>query len=139
MTGALHVQVHPCGARALHIAPLPAGASREGALYPDGGEVTDLKEVRKTLYDIQRPGIAPEVGRTLLSTPIFVLFLTSPETTKPAWAVHIIMWLYADIGIARLRAGLGRRGSRAVPQPRSVALRRWSIQARPIEDVPSGE
>ncbi|KAK1923876.1 taurine catabolism dioxygenase [Papiliotrema laurentii] len=61
VTGELHVQVHPCGAQALHIDPLPAGAKREGALYPDGGEVTDLKEVRETLYKIQRPGIAPEL------------------------------------------------------------------------------
>lgn len=64
VTGDLHLQVHPCGARQLVIDPLPAGASKEGALYPDGGEVTDLKEVRETLYKLQRPGIAPEVRVT---------------------------------------------------------------------------
>lgn len=62
VTGSLHFQVHPCGARELHIEPLPAGSSREGALHPDGGVVTDLKEVRETLYKMQRPGIAPQVS-----------------------------------------------------------------------------
>lgn len=64
MTGSLHFQVHPCGAKELHIEPLPAGSSRDGALHPDGGIITDLKEVRKTLYNMQRPGIAPQVSRT---------------------------------------------------------------------------
>lgn len=60
VTGALHVQAHPCGAMALHIDPLPAGTNRPAdALYPDGGDVTDLKEVRELLYRIQRPGVAP--------------------------------------------------------------------------------
>jgi hypothetical protein len=57
----LHFEVHPCGARELIIDPLPEGASREGALYPDGAHITDLKEVRGLLYQMQRPGIAPEV------------------------------------------------------------------------------
>ncbi|RSH93606.1 hypothetical protein EHS25_006252 [Saitozyma podzolica] len=61
VTGALHIQVHPCGAQALHIDPLPAGASRDGALFPDGADITDLKETRALLYKIQRPGIAPEL------------------------------------------------------------------------------
>jgi len=61
VTGHLHVQVHPCGAQHLLIDPLPADSSREGAVYSDGGEITDLKEVRKVLYSLQRPGIAPEV------------------------------------------------------------------------------
>ena len=62
MTGSLHFQVHPCGAKELHVDPLPEGASREGALYPDGGVITDLKQVRETLYKMQRPGIAPQVS-----------------------------------------------------------------------------
>lgn len=61
MTGALHFQVHPCAAQELLIDPLPEGASRDGALYPDGARVTDLKEVRDLLYKMQRPGIAPNV------------------------------------------------------------------------------
>jgi len=61
VTGNLHIQVHPCGAQALLIDPLPEGASREGALYPDGGVIDDLKEVREILYHIQRPGISPEL------------------------------------------------------------------------------
>ncbi|ORX38065.1 hypothetical protein BD324DRAFT_624373 [Kockovaella imperatae] len=61
VTGDLHVQVHPCGARKLHIERLPSGAQKSGALYPEGGVVEDLKEVRDILYRIQRPGIAPEL------------------------------------------------------------------------------
>ena len=61
VTGALHFQVHPCGAQELLIDPLPEGASRDGALYPDGARLTDLKEVRDLLYKMQRPAIAPNV------------------------------------------------------------------------------
>jgi alpha-ketoglutarate-dependent taurine dioxygenase len=60
VTGSLHFQVHPCGAKELHIDPLSAGSSSEGALYPEGGVVTDLKVVRETLYAMQRPGISPQ-------------------------------------------------------------------------------
>lgn len=59
MTGRLHYQVHPSGAAGLDIAPLPAGASRENALYPDGATLNDLGQVRELLYKMQRPGIAP--------------------------------------------------------------------------------
>ncbi|KAE9395554.1 Clavaminate synthase-like protein [Gymnopus androsaceus JB14] len=61
VTGNLHFQVHPCGAAELIVDPLPAGASREGALYPDGAHLTDLKEVRGLLYKMQRPAIAPSL------------------------------------------------------------------------------
>ncbi|OWZ31670.1 taurine catabolism dioxygenase TauD [Cryptococcus neoformans c45] len=54
VTGALHVQVHPCGAYKLHISP-----SEGASLYPEGGVIDDLKTVREILYKIQRPGIAP--------------------------------------------------------------------------------
>ena len=43
----------------LFIDPLPAGANREGALFPDGAHLTDLKEVRDLLYKMQRPAITP--------------------------------------------------------------------------------
>ena len=43
----------------LIVDPLPAGASRDGALYPDGAHLKDLKEVREILYKMQRPAIAP--------------------------------------------------------------------------------
>ncbi|KAJ7693862.1 hypothetical protein B0H17DRAFT_1058494 [Mycena rosella] len=59
VTQALHFQVHPCGAAELLVAPLPAGAKREGALYPDGGHIKDIKAVRDLLYKMQRPAIAP--------------------------------------------------------------------------------
>ena len=61
MTGALHFQVHPCAVQELLIDPLPEGASRDGALYPDGARLTELKEVRDLLYKMQRPAIAPNV------------------------------------------------------------------------------
>jgi len=63
MTGELHLQAHPSAIKELIIAPLPASSStrttRDAALYPDGAHLTDLKQVRKTLYDLQRPAIAP--------------------------------------------------------------------------------
>ncbi|KAI0807755.1 Clavaminate synthase-like protein [Fomes fomentarius] len=61
ITGELHFQVHPCGVKELFIDPLPAGANREGALFPDGAHLTDLKEVRDLLYKMQRPAIAPSL------------------------------------------------------------------------------
>ena len=62
MTNELHFVVHPCGVRELFIDPLPEGAMREGALFPDGAHLTDLQEVRDLLYKMQRPGIAPSVS-----------------------------------------------------------------------------
>ncbi|KAG8971310.1 hypothetical protein FRC05_011302 [Tulasnella sp. 425] len=53
--------VHPCGVMELIVDPLPAGADREGALYPDGAHLKDLKEVRDIIYKMQRPAIAPEL------------------------------------------------------------------------------
>ncbi|CAK5271265.1 unnamed protein product [Mycena citricolor] len=61
VTGQLSFQVHPCGVAELLIDVLPAGASREGALYPDGAHLKDLKEVRGLLYKMQRPAIAPSL------------------------------------------------------------------------------
>jgi xanthine dioxygenase len=65
VTGLLHFQVNACAAQELLIDPLPEGASRQSALYPDGAHVKDLKEVRDLLYKMQRPAIAPSV-RVLL-------------------------------------------------------------------------
>lgn len=42
--------------------PLPEGKSKEGALYPDGAHLKDIVEVRRILYEMQRPGIAPNVS-----------------------------------------------------------------------------
>jgi hypothetical protein len=58
----LHFQVHPCGAQELLVDPLPKGSNREGALYPDGAHITDLKQVREILYEMQRPAITPSVS-----------------------------------------------------------------------------
>ncbi|KAF9469501.1 taurine catabolism dioxygenase [Collybia nuda] len=60
-TGELHFEVHPCGAAELLVDPVPAGAKREGALFPDGAHLTELKEVRELLYKMQRPAIAPKL------------------------------------------------------------------------------
>ncbi|KZT51782.1 Clavaminate synthase-like protein [Calocera cornea HHB12733] len=61
VTGQLHFEVHPCGVQELIIPPLPEGAKKEGALYPDGAHITDLKEVRELVYKMQRPAIAPKL------------------------------------------------------------------------------
>ena len=61
VTGGLHFQVHPCGVCELLVDPLPAGAKREGALYPDGAHLKNLGEVRDILYKMQRPAIAPKL------------------------------------------------------------------------------
>ncbi|GJE97802.1 TauD/TfdA family dioxygenase [Phanerochaete sordida] len=61
VTGGLHFQVHPCGVCELFVDPLPAGAAREGALYPDGAHLTDLGLVRDLMYRMQRPAIAPSL------------------------------------------------------------------------------
>ncbi|TFK42100.1 Clavaminate synthase-like protein, partial [Crucibulum laeve] len=61
VTGMLYLQVHPCAIREIHIDPLPEGANREGALYPDGAHITDLEEVRNLVYKMLRPGIAPSL------------------------------------------------------------------------------
>jgi xanthine dioxygenase len=55
------MQVAACGAAELLIDGLPVGAKRQGALYPDGAHITNLKETRGLLYKMQRPGIAPNV------------------------------------------------------------------------------
>jgi len=61
VTQQLHFQVHPCGISEIFVDPLPGGASKEGALYPDGAHITDLKTVRELMYKMQRPAIAPEL------------------------------------------------------------------------------
>ncbi|KAI0313221.1 taurine catabolism dioxygenase [Amylostereum chailletii] len=61
VTQALHFQVHPCGVQELLVDPLPEGAKREDALYPDGAHLKDLKQVRELLYKMQRPAIAPSL------------------------------------------------------------------------------
>ncbi|KAJ3916126.1 Clavaminate synthase-like protein [Lentinula edodes] len=58
---ALSFQVHPCCGTEVLIKPLPPGASRENALYPDGAHLNELSEVRDLLYRMQRPAIAPSL------------------------------------------------------------------------------
>lgn len=81
MTQELAFQVHPCGAQELIVDPLPEGADREGALFPDGAHIKDLKEVRELLYKMQRPAIAPEVSvlPSLLSCCLMCLLAGIPS------------------------------------------------------------
>ncbi|TFK47314.1 Clavaminate synthase-like protein [Heliocybe sulcata] len=60
VTGELHFQVHPTCAAEIYVAALPAHSRKEGELYPEGAHLTDLKEVRALLYQMQRPAIAPK-------------------------------------------------------------------------------
>jgi hypothetical protein len=86
VTGALHFQVHPCAAQELLIDALPEGASRDGALYPDGAHLTDLKEVRDLLYKMQRPAVAPSVC-PLFS--LFIYFLVSSLIAVDSWSTRM--------------------------------------------------
>lgn len=72
MTRELHFQVHPCGVTELFVEPIPEGAKREDALYPDGTHVTNLGEIRDLLYKMQRPAIAPSVS-CLICVVVFTL------------------------------------------------------------------
>jgi len=84
VTGALHFQVHPCAAQELLIDPLFEGALREGALYPDGAHITDLKEVRDLLYKMQRPAMAVGV-RICFLFPFSSLRLTWAISPRFSW------------------------------------------------------
>ena len=44
--------------------------------------MTDLKEVRETLYKIQRPGIAPDVSRESCRQSVPVLPDAAPRFTR---------------------------------------------------------
>jgi len=68
----------------LHVDPLPEGASREGALYPDGAHLTDLKEVRGLLYKMQRPAIAPSVSL------LHILACHSSSAPRISWFTRTI-------------------------------------------------
>ncbi|KAJ7687601.1 hypothetical protein B0H17DRAFT_1136152 [Mycena rosella] len=61
-TPAVLFQVHRCGATEEIIGALPAGAKRDGALFPDGTHLTNPTEIRELSYTMQRPAIAPSVG-----------------------------------------------------------------------------
>jgi len=110
VTGGLHLQIHPSAVRSLHIAPLPAGVERkEGQLYPEGGEVTNLEEVRKIVYGLQRPGISPELvyphGQ-----------FSRGETRAGRWNEGRTALIFFTASIMRLRLGRGRYGSLSQPR-----------------------
>lgn len=73
VTGNLHFEVHACAAMEVLVDPLPEGAKREGALYPDGAVLTNLKELRGLLYKMQRPAISPSVSSLTQSDPCHFL------------------------------------------------------------------
>jgi len=80
----------------LLVDPLPQGAKREGALYPDGAHISDLKVVRETLYKMQRPAISPDVRVSL--SPFFLFAL-------------LTRWM----NVARISTRLARERPGAVP------------------------
>lgn len=94
--------------------PLPLGASREGALYPDGEHIKDLGKVRELLHLMQRPGIAPGV--------LFLLVLSLYELIR--------------ICLVGVSTRLEGTRSRLVPQPRFASHRRRCFQARSSSRIP---
>ncbi|KAF5332583.1 hypothetical protein D9611_005152 [Ephemerocybe angulata] len=60
-TGELHLQVHPMTITDIYVNALPAHITERKGRYPEGGHITDLKEVRDIMYEMQRPGIAPSL------------------------------------------------------------------------------
>ncbi|KAF8532173.1 Clavaminate synthase-like protein [Gautieria morchelliformis] len=61
VTGALYFQVHGCAAMEIIIDPAPLEKKIEGSLYTQGAHLTNLTEVRRLLYEMQRPGISPSL------------------------------------------------------------------------------
>lgn len=59
VTGKLHLQIHPSAIHEILIDAAPANATH-GTLFPKGGHLTNLEEVRELVYSLQRPAIAPE-------------------------------------------------------------------------------
>ncbi len=111
VTGELHFQVHPCGAAELLIEPAPEGKSKEGALYPDGAHLTDLKEVRGLLYKMQRPAIAPNVGDLYSgigqsSDDIDSLFIRTIGKRR-IWLYSIIAVCCIPLWVLRSQSGQG--------------------------------
>jgi hypothetical protein len=121
VTGELHFQVHPCAVKELLIDPLPEGASRDGALYPDGARLTNLKEARDLLYKMQRPAIAPNVRPSCFFK-------------KSLFLSHLA---HASLSLVGVPARLERKGPRVVPQSWRAAHGRWRVQAGPSARVPS--
>ena len=130
MTGALHFQVHPCAVQELLIDPLPEGATRDGALYPEGARLTDLKEVRDLVYKMQRPAIAPNVGFSFL--PFSSLLVPFPS----AYANDTT----SSLSLVGISSRLDGEGPDLVPQPWHDAHRRWHVWTRSgarVTSVPS--
>lgn len=58
LTGELHLQIHPSAIKEIIIAPL--ANPKPDSLYPTGAHLTDLKEVRQLVYNLQRPAVSPQ-------------------------------------------------------------------------------
>ena len=71
--------VHPLTITDIYIDPLKKDQGHEGALYPNGAHIADLKEVRDLVYKMQRPGIAPDVRPNLIQP------YTEPSTERNIW------------------------------------------------------
>jgi xanthine dioxygenase len=98
VTGTLHFEVHPCGTQELLIDPLPEGASHQGALYPDGAHIKDLKEVHDLLYKMQCHAIAPSVRVLPSSSSSLNLFIDGRHATT-----------FCLVGVPARLAGKGPR------------------------------
>lgn len=95
VTGNLHFEVHPCGAKEILVDPLPKGAKHEGSLYPDGAVISDLKEVRNLLYRMQRPAISPSVG--FCFQPFFSLFFNMSHSSSTRMTGECYLTPYCEV------------------------------------------
>jgi len=68
--------VHPLTISEMYIDSLKEGQGHEGALYPNGAHLTDLREIRDLVYKMQRPGIAPDVR------PNFIHWIHPPRNYR---------------------------------------------------------
>ena len=104
MTGALHFQVHPCAAKELLIDPLPEGAMRDGAFYPEGARLTDLKELRD-------PG-TQYAARAECAFFIFTFLFTSSFLSHLAYANDTT----SSLSLVGVSSRLEKEESDVVPQ-----------------------
>ena len=62
MTGALSMIVHAMLVTDILVDPLPEHISKRVGVYPEGGHITNLLEIRAILHMMQRPTISSKVS-----------------------------------------------------------------------------
>ena len=106
--------------------PLPQGAKREGALYPDGAHITDLKVVRETLYKMQRPAISPDVR--VIPLHVFPLYLANNACGGYSSYTHTTgartTWCYSITVVCCIRSWGRSRPTRYARSTSAIWLRR---------------